>query len=130
MAYVLKRVLLDIRRWQPIRLCFLGLSSFTWLSSFHTSTASENCEEMRPSTLFALGLYAALASARGGHDNDHGGGDGDGDGDGTATSSAPSATSTGNVTSGGFGGDLTGLTGDSACNSVSPHLESRPGTNC
>lgn len=84
---------------------------------------------MRLSTLLALGLYAALGSARGGHDNDHGGGDGDGDGDGTATSSAPSATSTGNVTSGGFGGDLTGLTGDSACNSVSPHLESRSGTN-
>lgn len=84
---------------------------------------------MRIATLLALGLYSALATARGGHDNDHGDGDDDDDGDGTPTSSAAGATSTGNVTSGGFGGDLTGLTGDSACNSVSPYLESRPGTN-
>lgn len=74
-------------------------------------------------SLLSYSLFPLLVAARGpGRDgDDRGGGDND---DGTPTSSAAGATpsSSGNVTSGGFSGNLTGLTGDSACTSVSPRL--------
>ena len=65
-------------------------------------------------TLLALGLYSTTVVAHDGHDDDD-------DDNPTSTASAASSTSTGNSTGTlrGFNGDLTGLTGDSACNSVS-----------
>ena len=73
-------------------------------------------------TLLALGLYSTTVVARGGHDGHDD--DDDDDDDPTSTTSAASSTSTGNSTGTlrGFSGDLTGLTGDSVCNSVSPRL--------